>query len=477
MTPVRMLKNKLCAFVPQCLCALVLLISLLFFIIPSYIFSAPNSSQKIVYIIPVKGEIERGLVYLIQRGVKEAEENQASLIILDMDTQGGRLDATKMIMRTLLNTKIETYTYINSWAVSAGAFITAATNHVYMSPGAQIGAAAPMIGGPETKVTPTIEEKMVSASKAMISSAAEKNGHPSKIYEAMVDKDIEIKDVIEKGKILSLTNKQAEADNVKVSKGTVENIEKLLEKIGADKAKIERVEISWAEIMARFVTGSVVAGILMMLGLLGIYTEIKTPGFGIGGTVAIICFALFFLGHYLAALTGWEELVLFFIGVILLSIEIFVTPGFGFMGVTGIICIVVSLILSMAGVTPDLPGLPEISGWDLSQYQKALYTFVSAMIGSIILAVILGKFVLPRTSAWQYLSLASQESGFSSFKKDYSSLIGKTGVALTILRPSGKVIIEEEKIDVVAEGDFINKDMKVEVIEVEGNRVIVREKV
>jgi membrane-bound serine protease (ClpP class) len=452
-------------------------IFLFLFFMSLYVFSAPDTPQKRVYIIPVKGEIERGLVYLVRRGVKEAEQNKASIIIIDMDTPGGRLDATQMIMRVLLDTKIETYTYVNNKASSAGACIAAATNHIYMSPASQIGATAPMIGGPETKISPTVEEKIISATRAIIAAAAEQNNHPPKIFEAMVDRDIEIKDIIEKGKLLTLTNKRAEADNAKVSKGTVNNIDGLLKKINADKVEVTRIKTSWAEVMARFVTGSVIAGILMMLGLLGVYVEIKTPGFGVGGTVAIICFALFFLGHYLAALTGWEELVLFFIGIILLSIEIFVTPGFGFMGITGIACIFVSFILAMSGTLPEFPGLPKISPLDLSQYRRALYTFMLAIIGSVISVVILGKYVLPRTSAWQYISLSSRETGFKSFKKDYSYLQGKTGVVLTTLRPSGKVIIEEEKIDVVAEGDFIEKDKKVEVVEVEGSRVVVREKV
>ena len=433
-----------------------------------------ENSPGAVYIVPVKGEIERGLAYFVRRSVMEAEKNKAKALIIHMDTHGGELAATETIMEILLDSSVETYTFVDSKAFSAGAFISVATKHIYMSEASVIGAATPIAVGPTggpSEIGEAVEEKITSAVRALMAAAAEKNGHPREIVEAMVDRDIEIRGVIEKGKLLTLTNKQAEAKKVGLSEGTVKNLDELIEKIGG--GKIVRMEISWSEKIARLITTSGVRSLLLMLGLLGIYVEVKTPGFGLGGTAALVCFSLFFFGHYIAGLAGWEELLLFTTGIILLSLEVFVIPGFGVAGLLGIILIVASFILAMTEVG-TIPGIPW---WSQKQYEQALYSMGIAIVGSIALAFLALRFFLPKTPLWSKISLGSAETKDRGFAvKSYEQFLGKVGCAQTMLRPSGKAIFEEKILDVVTEGEMIQRGAEVKIIRVDGNRIVVAER-
>ncbi len=435
--------------------------------------STLNYSTEPVYIVPVKGEIERGLTYFIKRSVKEAEKNKAKALIIHMDTHGGEFGATETIMEVLLDTSVETYTFIDKKAFSAGAFIAVATEHIYMSPASVIGAATPIAVGPTggpAEISKSVEEKITSGIRALMAAAAEKNEHPRRIVEAMVDRDVEIKGIIEKGKLLTLTNKEAEAKKAGLSEGTVENIDELVKKIGG--GEIVRAEISWSEKIARMITSSGVRAVLLMLGLLGIYIEVKTPGFGIGGITALFCFSLFFFGHYVAGLAGWEELLLFSTGIVLLSIEIFILPGFGIAGLLGIILILASLVLAMTGVE-TIPGTPW---WNQKQYDQAFYTIGTAIVGSIALAFLALKFFLPRTPLWSKISLESAETKDRGFAvTSFEKFLGEKGLTQTVLRPSGKAVFGEEILDVVTEGEMISKGVEVRVIRVAGNRIVVAE--
>ena len=430
-----------------------------------------GGTAGLVYVVPIEGEIERGLTYFIKRSVKEAEKYGARALIVHMDTNGGEFSATETIMDTLLDTSVETYTFVDKKAFSAGAFIAVATKHIYMAPASVIGAATPIAVGPTggpVELSEAVEEKITSGIRALIGAAAEKNGHPRDIVEAMVDRDVEVKGVIEKGKLLTLTSKEAESEKVGLSEGTVENIDELVEKIGG--GRVVRAEISMSEKVARIITSSAVRSILLMLGLLGIYVEVKTPGFGLGGTVALLCFSLFFFGHYIAGLAGLEELLLFVVGVILLSIEIFLIPGFGITGLLGIGCILISFVLAMTEIE-TIPGIPW---WSQKQYENALYVIGVAIFGSISLAFLILRFFLPKTPLWGKIALEDAElkdEGFSvvSFEK----FLGRKGLSQTVLRPSGKAVFEGELLDVVTEGEMVPKGTQVKVIRVEGNRIVV----
>jgi len=261
-------------------------------------FSFAQSANNVV-VVPIKGEINKGLIYILHRGLKEAEAINASIVILEIDTNGGRLDATEEIMQMLLASPMKTISYINTKAFSAGAFIAVATDTIYMAPASVIGAATPVSISPTGGVQGTsnsFEEKITSGTMALIKTAAQHKGHPDRIVSAMVDRDIEIEGIIAKEKLLTLTNIEAEQDSVNLSRGTVKTIEELLNKEGVVDPIVTYIIPSWSEDLAILVTNSGVAGILMMIGMMGIYLEFKTPGFGLGGMMALLCFALFFWG-------------------------------------------------------------------------------------------------------------------------------------------------------------------------------------
>ena len=206
----------------------------------------------------------------------------------------------------------------------------------------------------------------------------------------------------------------------------------------------------------------------MMIGFLGLFIEFKTPGFGVGGTVGLICLGLFFWGHFLVRLAGWEELILFTAGIVLLLIEILIIPGFGIVGILGILAILTSLTLSMIGRFELLT---------FQDVQSAISKVTAALIGSILLTIVLLKF-LPRTSVGKQVILSETEGrgqGYVAQRSDQHHLVGLIGVTLTPLHPSGTIVLDEKRYDVVSEGGFIAKQTQVKIVEVEGARIVVRQ--
>lgn len=423
-----------------------------------------------VYTIRISGEIERGLAYFIRRAVREAEDNSADAIVVVMDTPGGDFASTEAIMRVLLDTPVETYTYVEGHAFSAGAFIAVATENIYMAPATVIGAATPVAAGPggPAEMGEAMEQKITSGIRAIMRAAAEENEHPLELVEAMVDRDVEVEGFIEKGKLLTLTNRQAEEAGL--SRGTFPSLEALLSGLFGENVDVVGTEISWAEKLARLLTSSGARSLLLMLGLLGLYMEARTPGIGLAGAVAGISFVLFFFGHYAAGLAGWEELILFLLGVGLLAVEILVIPGFGVAGLLGILFILGAVVMAMVGL-PDVPGIPWWSG---AQFQQALQTLSISLAGSIAAAVLVLRFVLPRTPMWNIISLDASERNDQGFQvPSRLEFLGKKGTAKTMLRPVGKAEIGGEVFNVISDGELIRKGEDVRVLSVEGNRMVV----
>lgn len=232
-------------------------------------------------------------------------------------------------------------------------------------------------------------------------------------------------------------------------------------------AQIITIELNWAEYFVRFLTSPVVSSLLMLLGFIGLIIEIRTPGFGAPGVVGIVCLGLFFWGHFLVRLAGWEEVLLFIAGVVFLFIELFITPGFGILGTLGLLSIITSLTLAMVGRF-ELITFPDVRG--------ALSKVAAALIGSILLSIVAIKF-LPRTSFGRQVILETtqeHEEGFVAQTPDRTELIGMTGLTITPVHPSGTAVINDKRYDVVSEGGFIDKNVDVTVIDVEGVRIVVR---
>lgn len=233
----------------------------------------------------------------------------------------------------------------NQRAISAGALITLAAERVAMVPGGIVGVATPVQMSGERMLP--VDEKTVSYVRKEFRATADARGRPGEIAEAMVDADVAIPGLIEKGKLLTLTTESALEHDVADMK--VEGLSELLVELGFSSLDIQRVELNWAEHIVRFLTLPAVASLLMTLGLLGLLVEIRTPGLGLPGLVGVVCLAAFFGGHFLVALVGWEQVLLLLLGVGLLVLEIFVLPGFGVVGILGIVALAAGLTTSLVG--------------------------------------------------------------------------------------------------------------------------------
>ena len=466
-----------------------LLALILSVIIPVSAYAQTNESANngIAYVIPIHDMIERALVYVIQRGVTEAEELDASIIIIDMDTPGGRLDATAEIIKILNATKIPTYTFVNPDAISAGAITALATDYIYMAPGSRIGDAMPIMmsplpmGGPKA-MPDDLKEKAVSPTVAMIRAAAQRKGHDAQLAEAMVRAEIEYKIgdkvICPAGQLLTLTSQDAEqivgeGDDAHplLSAGTVNDIQDLLNTIGHESYKVVTLTPTTAEKLARIIDGFPMSGILLALGLLGLYIEYKTPGFGIPGISGLLILAVWFWGHHIAGMANITEILIFTVGIVLILAEIFIIPGFGVAGITGMILVTVGLFMSMVGnsFSVEWYALPTIE-----DIHTAMLNFSTTLIIILVGGIILGK-LLPKSAVFQRLCLDAVENkadGYTAAKTS-SSLVGTQGVASTPLRPSGIGEFDDKRLDVIARGSFIEKSTTIVVAEVHGSRIIV----
>lgn len=426
----------------------------------------------LVYQIPIQNQIEPALLYVIRRGVTEA--TAADAIIFTMDTPGGRVDITRDIIDIIRNSDIPFYTFVERDAYSAGAIIAVATEKIYMAPGSVIGAATPMMMGPTgspQNLNDDVSEKMKSGVAAMVRAAAEQGGHDPDLAEAMVRREMEYSvgtNVISKaGELLTLTAKEAEGI---LSAGTVDDVDALLEELGLSDAEIRKLEITPAEQLARIIAGF--APFLLMIGLGGIYLEIKTPGFGLPGIGGAVALALFFFGHHIAGLAGMEDVVIFAIGFALLFIEVFITPGFGVLGISGVALILISLLNAMSWQNPG-EWLPELSGSGAT-IERALFNLALGMAGTVVIGVLAGKF-LPTSRVARPLVLqqsTDKASGFSS-THEHSEWIGKEGVAEMNLHPAGRIVCGHERMNVITRGEFIAKGESVRITEVHGSRIVV----
>lgn len=439
----------------------------------------PSSKPGKVYIIPIHDVIDTALVYVIRRGINEAEEEGAEAIIFDMDTPGGRVDSAEEILNMLRGLKVPTYTLVNPNAISAGAIIAMATDHIYMTPGSKIGDAMPIMLGLTGEVQPmpeSVEEKSVSYVAAMIRAAAQHRGHDPQLAEAMVRRDSEYKigdEVIsKKGRLLTLTNKDAERlvgpqQKPLLSLGTVENLDALLEKIG--KTKCERVElvVSSAEEIARFIES--ISIILLGLGLLGLYIEFKTPGFGLPGILGIACLAIWFWGSNIAGLSGMEEVAIFILGLLFLMAELFVTPGVIVPGIIGTVLIVIAIMMAMIQHYPGEPWYPTLPKITFS-FSRLFLSLLVSVGGFAILAAF-----LPKTPAFRNLILdtaTSRTDGYTA-TPDSSSLVGQQGITETQLHPAGAAWFGELRLNVLTRGDFYEAGESVTIVEAKGNRIVV----
>jgi membrane-bound serine protease (ClpP class) len=429
----------------------------------SSLSTSAQGNRPIVYVMPVTGIIDLGLAPFAARVIAEAAEAGAAAVILDINTFGGRVDAAVLIRDSLIEARVPTVAFVNRRAISAGALIALASEKIAMASGATIGAATPVeVGLPGAGAQP-VAEKTVSYVRKEFRSTAEARRRPPLLAEAMVDADVEIAGVIEKGKLLTLTTD--EALEHKLIDFRADNLDALLQHLGLRDAELRRSTETWAESVVRFLTHPVVSSLLMMVGILGIITEIRTPGFGVPGAVGLASVSLFFWGHWLVQLAGWEELLLVAGGIVLLALEVFVTPGFGVLGMLGIGALIAGFGLSLVGAGAT---------WEV--ILLAAVRVVVSLLLAIGAAVVLLR-LLPRAAFGQRLILHDElpaTEGFTSPPARDLSWLGKRGIATSALRPAGVAELGGERVDVVSDGEFIEAGEPIEVTRVDGNRIVVR---
>lgn len=416
-----------------------------------------HAERRVVYVAPVDGIIDLGLAPFVQRVLDEAAAAGAAAVVLEVNTFGGRVDAAVQIRDALLGAQVPSVAYVNRRAISAGALISLAAEHLVMAPGATIGAATPVMAGQPGAGSQAVSEKTVSYVRKEFRATAESRKRPALLAEAMVDADVAIRGVIEKGKLLTLSTD--EALKHKLADMRADSLEAALERLGFKGAELRRVSPNWAENVVRFLTHPLLSSLLVSVGMLGIIIELRTPGFGVAGAIGVASLAAFFWGHWLVQLAGWGELLLALGGLALLLLELFVIPGFGFAGILGIVALLAALVMSVVGTgaTPEF-------------FMLAAARMVAALLVALLAGLLLLRF-MPRTPFGRRLIL---DTGLAPVPEAERQLLGKAGRATTALRPAGIADIGGARADVVSEGEMIEPGTAVEVIRVDGNRVVVR---
>jgi membrane-bound serine protease (ClpP class) len=410
-------------------------------------FAAAGTKGKIV-VIPLKGPISRDLSHSVQREINKANRSNAKAIILEINTEGGYVKSATEICDSINNSKIPVIAYINKRAWSAGALISISSPKIAIASGGSIGAAEPI---PKT-------EKIVSAIKAEFMAWAEKHNRNSDIAAGMVDQNIVIEGLKKQGEILSLTATQALERNFADIKA--ESLEDILKHEKLDGAEIEyaSVEYSWVDSVANLLTSPAARIILLVLGMVCLMIEAFTMDI-ISGTVGMIAWTLFFFSNIAIGVTPWWVVLVFISGIILMAIEIFVIPGVGVVGVLGMLTTMASMFFAIGDIK-----------------QAAISVGFSMVISGAVLAYLMKS--LPKSKIWKGLTLESSKTPVEEMitvKQGRLELEGLHGIALTDLRPAGKALINEEKLDVVTDGSFVKKDTPVRVVQVSEMKIVVKE--
>ncbi len=419
---------------------------------------APAAAQQSVVRVPVAGTVEMGLAPFIERTLAEAEAAGARAVVLDIETFGGRVDAAERIVSAVSRAEVPVYSYVNMYAYSAGAMIALSAERVLMRRGAAMGAVTP-VDGQGNKAS----EKMVSVMRGRMRALAEARGLDPAVAEAMVDEEIEVEGIVERGKLLTLTAEEAQALGYAE---VVDDWTGLAAALGLETSAVVRAEVNWAERLVRFFTNPVIAPFLLSIGFLGLIVEVKTAGFGLAGAAGLLALGLFFGAHLLIGLAGIESLILLGAGVVLLAVEVLVIPGMGLFGVAGGLALAGGIFMAMLG---DLP-----EGADFARAASVLSAAVLLVLVSawVLLRTLPGNWRLQRSGVLLPESTDRREGYTSASVRP--ELVGAEGVAITALRPAGMGLFGDERIDVVSESEWIEEGTPIRVMSAEGYRHIVR---
>lgn len=463
----------------------------------------PAAEAGKVAVITISGDIDFGMLWSLKRRIPAAIESGADVLLFEMDTYGGDLHAAFEIgdliydIRNEHSGKIRTVAYVQKKAFSAGALISLACGDIVMRRGTTIGDCQPIMVNPQSHSIETAPEKIQTGVRAYMSKYADGNGYPEALCLKMVDIDMEVYRVklasgavrymtphqidelkadektgiektlvLGKGKLLTVNDDRAAEYGL--SRATVGGLSEAVARFGSMLGETQRT--NWSEEMVRFLNSMGVASLLLIVGLGALYMAFKTPGFGLPEIVAIVCFAILFFSKYLVGLATVMNIVLFLVGVGLIAVEVFVIPGMGILGIAGLVCVLAALVLSMQKFA-----LPRYD-FEVELFVRNLTIVFGSLLATTLGLMALVRF-LPQTPFLGRLVLKFQqtpESGYVVESADQRSLVGKEGIAQSILRPSGRAEIDGQVMLVVTDGEFIDPGTKIVVAEVRGNRIVVR---
>jgi len=432
----------------------------------SYTISAQSAlDEKKVFLMKISSEIDPRTNRYSELALQEAADIEADIIILEIDTYGGAVNDADDIRTRLLEEEKPVWVFINKDAASAGALISIACDSIYMAPGASIGAATVVVGT-SGQAAP---DKYQSYMRSIMRSTAEANGRNPKIAEAMVDEEIEIDSISEAGKVLTFSTSEAIKNGF--CEAQVNSIEEILERNGVEKYQLIEFELGLTERIIKFFLNPIISGILILVIIGGIYFELQTPGVGFPILAAVTAALLYFVPYYLNGLAANWEIIVFLVGIVLLLLEIFVIPGFGVAGISGIVLIVGSLILVM--LNNDVFDFTFVDG---GQIVAAVASTLTGLIAAILM-MFFGGVRLAQSKVFERISLPDTQKRSEGYTSNFNqrSYLGMKGVTYTVLRPSGKILIDDELKDAFTRGEFIDKDKKVEVVDESGTSLRVRE--
>ncbi len=419
--------------------------------------------KKKIYTFELTEEIFPAAWRLVENAVNEAEAKQADYIIIRMNTYGGMVDIADSIRTKLLKAKPIVAVWIDVNAASAGALISIACDSIYMNKGASIGAAT-VVGGEGEQMPDKYQSYMRSTMRA----TAEAQGRDPQIAEAMVDNTSAIPGVIDSGFTLTFTTSEAIKNNY--CEGEATSITEVIKLLGIADYELISHRQSLLDNFIALLLNPAVSGILMLVIIGGIYFELQTPGIGFPLAAAIVAAVLYFAPLYLEGLAENWEILLFLAGIGLLAIEIFVLPGFGIAGIAGIVLIVSGLTLSLIrNIAFDFTftGMDEIS--------VALFRVVLTLLAAVVLFLLFAEKLMFKGPFSKLVLADTQKSaeGYVSQNTTGISLIGKTGIAITDLRPAGSIEIDNERYDAISDGELLSKNTTVKVVKAQGNYLVV----
>lgn len=428
-----------------------------------------NAQTTKVYYYNIDENIAKPALRKTEKAVKEAGEQKADFLLLELNTFGGELESADKIRTLLLNAPMPTMVFINNNAASAGALISIACDSIYMASGSSLGAAS--VVNQNGEIMP---DKYQSYMRSLMRATAEKNGRNPDIAQAMVDPDVTVPNISDSGKVLTFTTEEAIANGF--CEGAAENRNAVLQAAGIDHYEITEQKLSWIDKFINFLVNPAVSGILIMCIIGGLYFEFQAPGLGLPIVIAIIGALLFFAPHYLEGLAAHWEILVFLAGVVLLMLEIFVIPGFGVAGITGIVLIFASLVLTMVfNIGFHFHFDPNIDA--AAQIGKSILVVVVSVVAGFFLSLWLGKKLITADTRFGSMALKTQldtDKGYSAQDMRLQQYVGMTGTAATFMRPAGKVELDGQLFDATSEHGLIDKGESVVVTKFENAQLVVR---